>query len=173
MLSIRMNSLAVAGLGLLSESNFSPVEPLVPGLQAMAAGGVEVRGAVVVWPGGALWADPPPGRDLTGWECFVNSFHLEDEVPVGVAVSGDGEPSITEDEQLVLLRQGVSLGLALCRSAAGLEPPVPIRCVVNANATNGTFRFHRIRAGEDWVRPDLDDYRSEKMAVIEVQPRLA
>jgi hypothetical protein len=42
--------------------------------------------------------------------------------------------------------------------------------VVATNRTNGTFRFHRIRAGEDWVLPDLNDYRLEKVAVVEVQP---
>lgn len=142
---------------------------LAPGLRALAEGGIEVRGEVVVWPGGGTWADAPPGRygDLTGWECAVNAFHLEDEVPVTVEVSAGGEPSIARDAQVVLLRQGLALGMALCRSAARLEPSVALRCLVAVGGTNATFRFHRVRVGEDWVAADLDGYVSEMVAVVE------
>ncbi|MEV0649141.1 hypothetical protein AB0I28_28195 [Phytomonospora sp. NPDC050363] len=160
-----MSETAVAALGpaggLVSE------EGLTPGLRAMVAEGIEVRGDVVVWNGGARWAEAPPGRSgtLTGWECFVNYFHLDDEVPV--AFSEGSEPSIAEDEQVVLLRQGAAFGVAVCRLAMELDPPVPLRCVVVVGVTSGTFRFHRIRRGEDWVRSDPDTYREEKAVVIE------
>ena len=70
----------------------------------------------------------------------------------------------------MLLRHGVAFALEVCRLAAGLEVPVPVRCVVATNRTNGTFRFHRIRTGEDWALPDLNAYQSEKVVVVDLQP---
>jgi hypothetical protein len=127
---------------------------------------------VVVWTDGTRWTAAPPGDfpDLTGWECFVNSFHLEDVVPVEVVVSDEGEPRISEADQLVLLCHGVAFALQVCRLAAGLQAPMAVRCVVATNSANGTFRFHRVRTGQDWVLPDLNDYRLEKVVVVEVQP---
>ena len=150
----------------------APPEGIAAGLRAMVADGIEVRGEVVVWMDGARWAEPPPGNfpDLTGWECFVNSFHLEDVVPVEVALSDEGEPSISEADQCVLLRHGVAFALEVCRLAASFERPIPVRCVVATNRTNGTFRFHRVRVGEDWVLADLNAYGSERVVVVELQP---
>lgn len=169
-----MNDTAAAALGRLAGMGiFPPAEGLTRGLAAIAEEGIELRGEVVVWNGGALWAPPPPGNfpDLTGWECFVNSFHLEDEVPVEHSRTEDGEPRISHREQVVLLRQGMTLGLAVCRRAAEAEPPLAVRCVIATNPTNGTFRFHRIRPGEDWVT-DLDSYDDDELVVVvEVSPR--
>jgi hypothetical protein len=168
-----MNDAAASGLGILTGSALlGPSEGITAGLRAMVAKGIEVRGEVVVWRDGAQWAAPPPGGfpDLTGWECFVNSFHLEDEVPVTVVLSDEGEPSISDRDQIVLLRHGVAFGLEVCRLASGLASPVALRCIVATNATNGTFRFHRIRPGEEWVLDDLNAYRSEKVAVIDLAP---
>lgn len=150
----------------------APPDEITPGLRAMVADGIEVRGEIVVWNDGARWAAPAPGNfpDLTGWECFVNSFHLEDEVSVGVVLSEDGEPSISEADQVVLLRHGVAFALEVCRLAGDLEVPMPVRCIVATNSTNGTFRFHRIRAGEDWAQADLDAYKLEKVVVVDFQP---
>lgn len=173
MLAIRMNDAAASGLGVLAGQGLvAPSDGITADLQAMVAGGIEVRGDVVVWNDGARWAAPPPGNfpDLTGWECFVNSFHLEDVVPVEVNLSEQGEPSISDADQLVLLRHGVAFALEVCRLAAGLPGPVPVRCVVATNRTNGTFRFHRIRAGEDWVLADLNAYQAEKVVVVDLQP---
>ena len=168
-----MNDAAASGLGALTGRGLAaPPDGITVGLAAMVAEGIEVRGEVVVWNDGARWAAPPPGSfpDFTGWECFVNSFHLEDVVPVEVVLSEEGEPSISEADQVVLLRPGVAFALEVCRLAAGLDGRVPVRCVVAANRTNGTFRFHRIRAGQDWVRADLDAYQSEKVVVVDYQP---
>lgn len=52
----------------------------------------------------------------------------------------------------------------------GLPEPGAVRCIIGANETNTTFRFHQIRPGERWNRPDLDDYKLDKMIVIDVKP---
>ncbi|GIH05500.1 hypothetical protein Rhe02_35670 [Rhizocola hellebori] len=168
-----MNDGAAAGLGVLAGAGFAmPSGGLSAGLRAMVVDGIELREQVVVWNGGALWAAPPPGNfgDLTGWECFVNSFHLEDLVPVDVALSEEGEPSIGEVDQVVLLRHGVAFALEICRLVADMEDPIPVRCIVSTNRTNGTFRFHKIRDGQSGVYENLDVYREEKVAVVDFQP---
>ncbi|GLH98645.1 hypothetical protein [Phytohabitans aurantiacus] len=173
MLAIRMNDAAAAGLGVLTGPGLLvPPDGVAPGLRAIVADGIEVRGEVVVWKGGARWAAPAPGNfpDLTGWECFVNSFHLEDVVPVEVTLSDDGAPAISDADQTILLHHGLAFALEVCRLVSGLDTPIAIRCVVATNRTNGTFRFHRIRAGEDWVLSDLNAYKSEKVVVVDVQP---
>jgi hypothetical protein len=168
-----MNDAAASGLSVLTRLGVTPPpDGLTPGLLAAVAKGIEIRDEVIVWTDGARWAEPPPGRfpDLTGWECFVNSFHLEDEVPVEEVVSDDGAPWISHSDQVVLLRQGVAFALEVCRLAANAHPAIAVRCVVATNYTNGTFRFHRIRAGEDWVA-DLNTYQDDHMVVVvEAQP---
>jgi hypothetical protein len=164
-----MNDTAVSALNARTGPEaVPPLEDLIGGLAAIAENGIELRDEVVVWNGGARWASPPPGDfpDLTGWECFVNSFHLEDEVPVKRRRTADGEPRISREDQVVLLRQGMALGLAVCRRAAEAELPLAVRCVIATNRTNGTFRFHRIRTGEDWVRTDLNSYDDDDMVVV-------
>jgi hypothetical protein len=162
MLTVRMNDAAAADLGM-----FGGAVTLTEGLREIVAAGIEVRGDVVVWPGGAVWAGSPPGRfpDLTGWECHASSFHLEDVVAVDVVVDDDGAPSISYADQLVLLRHGVAFALEICRLAAAKK--LSLRCVVSTNETNGTFRFHRIRPGEEWTRPNLDDYEQERIVVVD------
>ncbi|WP_405805173.1 hypothetical protein [Streptomyces sp. NBC_01187] len=39
------------------------------------------------------------------------------------------------------------------------------------NATNATFRFHRLRPGESWTAPDLDACRHELLATVDFVPR--
>ncbi|UMP04556.1 hypothetical protein [Amycolatopsis sp. EV170708-02-1] len=165
MLNIRFNDLAAAALGSLSA--VIPLDRLAPGLKEMIAGGVELAGEVVTLGGIPAWAGRPPGRqaDLTGWECFVSSFHLEDHLPIEAGSLPDGEPVISEADQILMLRHGLGFALEIARAA-----PVPVRCVVGANSTNGTFRFHRARQGESWLHADLDGYRLEKMIVVDRGP---
>jgi hypothetical protein len=169
---IRMNDAAAVALGVLSGLKAAvPPDQLSPGLRRLVAEGVEVAGGVVVWSGRARPDASPPGifPDLTGWERSVNSFHLEDEVPVEVATSDDGEPLIAERDQVTLLRQGVALALEVCRLITELDRSIPLRCIVSAGSTNGTFRFHRLRSGEEWLA-DLDRYELERLVVVDVQP---
>jgi hypothetical protein len=49
----------------------------------------------------------------------------------------------------------------------GLGSPTSERCIVATNSTNGTFRFHRIRAGELLNYPDLERYR-DRIVVVDI-----
>lgn len=160
MLNVRLNDLAMEALGPLPAA--MPPDLLAPGLREMIADGVVLIGEVIT-----LGTERPPGTqsDLTGWEWSRNSFHLEDHLPVEVVRLPDGEPVISEADQILMLRHGVRLALEIARTA-----PVPVRCVVSAGSSNGTFRFHRARPGETWLHEDLDGYRFEKMITVDRGP---
>ncbi|MFE0461335.1 hypothetical protein ACFW1A_19020 [Kitasatospora sp. NPDC058965] len=166
-----MNDAAAALLG--AWTGLAPTQPpqgLTAGLRHLTANGIAIHGdAVVLTDTVPHLHDTGPGGfiDLTAWECSFNSFHLEDFVPVTVEVLDGGEPVIAEADQRLLLTHGLTLALHICNLGCALEPPLPIRCIVSAGTTNGTFRFHRIRAGQHWHHPDLDAYTLEKMIVID------
>ncbi|MFH9799243.1 hypothetical protein [Streptomyces virginiae] len=82
----------------------------------------------------------------------------------------DGAPEISRDGQRVLLLHGIAFALELRQLVAVLDRPGPVRCIVSANETNATFRFHQVRDGERWNRPDLDGYRLDRMVVIDLAP---
>ncbi len=109
-------------------------------------------------------------QDLTGYECNVNAFHLEDYAPVPVAINDDGRPQIRYEDQIMLLRLGLVVADGLFDLIQALPEPVPVRCVINANDTAATFRFHQIRSGEDWVNLELDRYQVDMLVAIDRHP---
>ncbi|GHG36571.1 hypothetical protein GCM10018791_62670 [Streptomyces zaomyceticus] len=171
MLTVQMNDTAAALLD--AWTGLVPTQTpqgLTAGLRDLTANGITLHGdAVVLTDTARHLRDTGPGDfvDLTAWECSVNSFHLEDFVPVTVEVLDDGEPVIAEADQGLLLTQGLALALHICDLGRSVEPPLRIRCIVSAGTTNGTFRFHRIRTGRQQHHPDLDRYTLEKMIVID------
>ncbi|EDX23604.1 hypothetical protein SSAG_03395 [Streptomyces sp. Mg1] len=171
MLTVQMNDAAAALLG--AWAGLTPTQPpqgLAAGLRDLTANGITLHGdAVVLTDTARHLRDSGPGGfiDLTAWECSVNSFHLEDFVPVTVDLLDDGEPVIAEADQRLLLAQGLALALHICHLGRSVEPRLQIRCIVSAHTTNGTFRFHRIRAGRQQHHPDLDRYTLEKVIVID------
>jgi hypothetical protein len=172
MLSLSMNDAAVRAVGVLAGLAAAELPGgLAPGLRDRAARGIVRRGEVLTWAGSSGDAEgaPPVFGDLTGWECADSSFHVEAAVPVDAAVV-DGVPVISEEDQRVLLAQGLAFGLEFSRLVYALRPLVPVRCILAANETNATFRFHQIRPGERWNDPDLDGYRTEKVVVIDIEP---
>ncbi|WP_192809126.1 hypothetical protein [Actinomadura montaniterrae] len=171
MFSLRMNDAALDSLGLLrGPAAAEPPGGLAAGLRDRIRTGIARRGAVLTWADSTANAAGAPGifRDLTAWECADSSFHLEDAVDVTVDVT-DGVPAISEDDQRVLLRQGVAFALEFARLVRALDPPAAVRCILGANETNATFRFHQIRPGERWNLPDLDEYELDKMVVADVE----
>jgi hypothetical protein len=125
---------------------------------------------VLTWAGSAGRASGAPSffPNLTGWECSDSSFHLEDFVPVDVAVIDD--VPVSEAAHRALLIRGLGFGIRFARLVRDLDEPGPVRCIIGANGTNATFRFHQIREGERWNDPDLDSYKLDKVIVIEIVP---
>ncbi|MER6582508.1 hypothetical protein [Nonomuraea sp. NPDC001023] len=168
-LRVTMNDSAAGLLGMPGGSGLpAPPGGLAPGLRERVAQGLVRRGAVLGWAASTDGAEraPAPFHDLTGWECDRSSLHLEDFVPVQVVTVGH-VPVIGDEGQRVLLLHGVALALEVGRLARALHPPVPVRCVVSANETSATFRFHRIRPGESWNAADLDGYAGDKVIVVD------
>ncbi|WIY05114.1 hypothetical protein QRX60_15195 [Amycolatopsis mongoliensis] len=176
MLTVRMNDVAASALKASGTGAVMPPAELAPMLRETLREGIVRRGEVLLFAGYSGWADEPPGRfpDLTGWECFVSSLHLDDAVPVKVRSSPDGEPVISEEDQALMLRHGLGFALEVVRLVNGLDKPVAVRCIVGTNTTNGTFRFHRARPGESWLTADLDSYSHEwpshKLIVVDNGP---
>jgi hypothetical protein len=171
-LSVTLNDTAVTALGILS--GLGAAEPpggLAPMLRERVNYGLAYRGDVVTWGDSDPQADMDTGFfvDLTAWECANTSFHLEDYVPVDVATIDDA-PLIDEPGQRVLLAHGLAAALEFAERVHALKPPAPIRCIITAGESNGTFRFHRIRPGENWNRSNLDEYKLEKVIVVDIHP---
>ncbi|MFF4954527.1 hypothetical protein ACWC2K_11280 [Streptomyces chattanoogensis] len=123
---------------------------------------------MITWAGAVVDHEAASGDrpDLTGWECAASSLHLEDFVSVRVGFTDDGQPVFGEEAQALLLRHGLALAAEVCGLAGRADRPTPVMCIVSANDTGATFRFHRLRAGEPWVAPDLDGYRADKVITV-------
>lgn len=150
-----MNDAAVELLGPLT--GMEPPGGLAPALRERADRGIIRRGKVLTWADSTGRAEDAPSvfKDLTAWECADSSVQLEDLV--------------AETDQRILLLHGVAFAREFSRSALALDPPSRVRCVLSANETHVTFRFHQIRQGEDWTQPDLDRYSPEKMVVLDIE----
>ena len=168
-----MNDDAVTLLGVLGHmADIEPPGGLAAGLRALLASGIVRRAQVLTWAGSQGNADDAPSifPDLTAWECADSSFHLEDKVPVTVTPTEDSEPRISEDDQRVLLSHGIAFAMGFAQLVYALDPPAPVRCIIAANTTNATFRFHQIRPSERWNLPDLDLFRLDKVIEIDTEP---
>jgi hypothetical protein len=171
-LNIRMNELAIRALGQAGAQEAVPASELAPELRKLVADGVVRRGPVLAFARHAGDAEGlrSDGPDLTAWECATSSLHLDDMVPVHVASLEDGEPVINDVDQVLMLRHGLGFALEVVRLVRGLLEPVAVRCIVGANSTNGTFRFHCARRGESWLAPDVDTYSLDKLVVVDSGP---
>lgn len=172
MLSLMMNDSAANLLeASTGPAGLGPAVGLAPALLELLDQGIARRGEVLVWSRSVGDAANAPSifPDLTAWECADSSLHIEDFVSVTIDIVDDA-PVIGECDQRTLLQHGIALAFGFSRLVQDLDAPVPVRCIVGANETNATFRFHQIRAGELWNRANLDDYRLEKMAALDISP---
>jgi hypothetical protein len=167
-----MNDLAIDALGQLAPTAAVPASELAPGLRDLVAEGIVWHGAALAFARHADHVEAPRSGvpDLTAWECATSSFHLDDMVPVHVGSLADGEPVINEADQLLMVHHGLGFAFEVVRLVRALPEPVAVRCIVGANSTNGTFRFHRARRGGTWLNPDIDDYLLDKLIVVDSGP---
>jgi hypothetical protein len=109
------------------------------------------------------------GWDVTAYECQATSFHLDDHAAVNVEILGDGEPRISEDDQVTLLNLGLQIADTVAHLVRQLPEPVPERCTIGAGSTNGTFRLHQLRPDQSWTTNNLDRYRDEKLITVDIK----
>ncbi|MEU6413783.1 hypothetical protein [Microbispora sp. NPDC046933] len=172
MITVRMNDAAAEALG-FPQHDLGLAGVDAADLQRLLLGGglVRDRSGALFAPGYSHELSPHDHIDLTGVECDANSRHLDDHPDVVVSIDDLRRPQVGRDHQIHMLRQGIVLSGTVHALARRLPDRPPVRCITAANETNGTFRFHQIRAGEEWIRlDDLDGYADEMIVVIDATP---
>ena len=88
--------------------------------------------------------------DLTGYECFLNSVHVDDYVRENVVEQG-----FLFIERVFLGWQKL-LGSRTLNALASIEAPGSM-----------VVKFHLLRDGESWAADPLDDYLEEAVLVVD------
>lgn len=103
---------------------------------------------------------PDAFQDHTGYEAFVNAFHVEDYI--------DSDSERRDEDTSELMRQGSKAALELSKR---LENEGMYRVVLSFdNEFPGmTLRFFESREGEPWISEDLDEYPLEGILVIDTR----
>ena len=101
---------------------------------------------------------PDAFQDHTGYEAFVNAFHVEDYI--------DSDSERRDEDTSELMRQGGKAALELSKR---LEIEGMYRVVLSFEHEFPamTLRFFESREGEPWISEDLDEYPLEGILVID------
>lgn len=155
---MRMNQRMRDNIGLSNPVDFSKGEKLSKALSKLLSQGfTELDGAIVFTAmrntGENVEAKNFP--DLTGFECFVNHIHVEDQLD---------RPVSTE---IALLRQGIAFALETETRLCSKFPRKRFKVIVASTAHACGVRFHLNRPGEQWLTSDLDSYAKEAILVLE------
>lgn len=152
-----MNQRMKASLGDASPSEFANGDKLDQRLmQFLGQGFTQIDGAIVFTAMRSIAKNVKPENfpDLTGFECFVNHIHVEDQL--GPAPGSTG-----------LLKQGIAFGLATDSQLRSTFPGKPFKVIVAATAHGCGARFHLARPGEEWLANNLEGYGDEAILVLE------
>lgn len=152
-----MNERMRSSLGQANPANFVEGEKLSEKLsELLSEGFTQLDGAVVftAMRDTAERVKPENFPDLTGFECFVNHIHIEDQL------EGVPDPS-------ALLKQGIAFTLATQSQLRSTFPTKPFKVIVAATAHGCGARFHLVRPGEEWLASNLDGYGEEAILVLE------
>jgi hypothetical protein len=96
---------------------------------------------------------PSSFPDAVGYECFINHFHINDQL-------GNGVEDAPVEEQLAYgLRFVLDVQKRLPR-----EPHFTI--ILSCNEDDCSVRVHAHREGQHWIADDLEDYRDDAVLVI-------
>jgi hypothetical protein len=153
-----MNRKMKSSLGVADPVEFSQYEKLSERLSQLLAAGFTVLDAAIVFTSLRKIADSVLAEnfpDLTGFECFVNHVHVEDEL--------DGPI----DSRTALLKQAIAFAVATRNQLRSLFPGEAFRVIVAATASGCGVRFHVVRPREEWLAGDLDGYGEEAILVLD------
>ena len=92
--------------------------------------------------------------DETGYEAFVNHFHLEDYL--------SNDEMSTSDR----LRVGIALARNLRELLRFSFPMENFAVILSVNGAHYIVRFYKIRTGQDWLVDDLETYEEEALLVF-------
>lgn len=155
---MKVNRRMMSSLGQSNPADFAKGEKLSEKLsQLLTQGFTDLDGAIVYAAMRNIAENVKAENfpDLTGYECFVNHIHVEDQLDGPVA------------DQTALLRQGIAFALATERQLGSRFPGKPCMIIVAATAHGCGVRFHLVRPGEGWLASDLDGYGEEAILVLE------
>jgi len=153
-----MNRRMKASLGDASPSEFANRDKLDQRLmQFLGQGFTQIDGAIVFTAMRSVAENVKPENfpDLTGFECFVNHIHVEDQLE---------EPLVGSR---ALLKQGITFALAAESQLRSTFPDKPFKIIVAATEGGCGARFHVDRPGEEWLASNLDGYGEEAILVLE------
>ncbi len=141
--------------------------PMPSKLVSIASGGFEERDGCIVLRSVPVVAATPRSLerrdDETGIEAALSEINIERFL---------GKSTDRSELSRLGLDFGFFLGKELMRSGfAG-----PFRVIVSTQPADPslsvgdtcTVRFHRMRAGQDWLDDDLENYKSEAIAVLDI-----
>jgi hypothetical protein len=104
---------------------------------------------------------PSSFPDAVGYECFINHFHINDQLD-------DGEENAPAEEQL-------AYGLRFILDIQKRLPREPrFTLILSCNEDDCSVRAHTHREGQRWIADDLEAYRDDAVLVINnLDPMLA
>jgi hypothetical protein len=117
--------------------------PLPDRLSAVLASGLAEREACVFLAAmleKCSSVKPQDFSDQTGYECFVNHIHIDDY----------GESD--------MLRVAVAFMARVSDLLRETYVNVEFRGLISVDESGVTARFHRLRAGQEWLSSDLEGY---------------
>lgn len=158
MKSVRMNRRMMFRLGPSNPADFVSTEQLDGNLAKLLAQGFTNIDRAIVYAALDEVAEnvkPEHFPDLTGFECFVNHVHIEDQLS-----------DLTADENTIL-KQGIGFALATESQLSSQFPCRAFVVIVAAKADGCGVRFHLVRPGEQWLANNLDGYAEEAILVLE------
>lgn len=118
---------------------------LTADLEAALADGLTERQGCLVLASQSSPAQPADFDDATGYEAFINHLHIDTDDGSAVSKAIHAAARVAEMVQSRMLQ------------SRGDERPV--RLIVSAEHRDAaTVRFHRLRAGEEWLADDLESY---------------
>jgi hypothetical protein len=169
-IAIRANDAAASALGFAFDHDDVDVDPLGARLKAAGLARDDAGGLYV--PGVSFDVDVGKStpKDLTSREVERNAWHLEDHPNVYVEVDDNNVPHIGAKDQVLMLKQGIVLARVIRDLAEQLPDRPPTFCITAVNESNGTFRFHELRDGENWLDNNLNAYPNELIIAIESRP---
>ncbi|MGO9441201.1 MAG: hypothetical protein ACLPXM_11730 [Terriglobales bacterium] len=136
----------------LVRARLPEVRQLQPALAGIAEGGLTRIDDCIVFSGQRDNRSDFPDR--TGYECSANHIHVDDLV--------------LERNPEALVEQAVTLAASLNHQLCTVAPNSAFRFIISVHDDGGcTLRFHTVRAGEEWVAENLEQYAEEAVAVIE------
>ena len=132
---------------LLSETRLN--RSLAPSLEAIADGGFDTRDGCHILRDVALNTNATRSQfgDCTGYECFVNSLHIEDY---------DSERPLAQALQFVMY---------VFRIWNVTQSSTCLTAIVSVDEFSVVTKFHAKRPGEQWLSDNIEGYEDPILSV--------